>query len=69
MMAAPRVLLLDEPTGALDARARRAVEGLLKERIGDGTAILLVTHDRAQARRLAARGFELAGGRMRERPA
>jgi ABC-type lipoprotein export system ATPase subunit len=46
----PRLLLADEPTGELDARASRAVVELLLELLGDvGAAALLVTHDPAVA--------------------
>jgi putative ABC transport system ATP-binding protein len=50
----PLVLLLDEPTSALDADARDAVERTLadlRERLGLSTVV--VTHDPAQARRMA----------------
>ncbi len=58
----PRVLLLDEPTAALDPEAAAAVEAVLRQRLGQGGAILLVTHDAAQARRLAGRGFRVEAG-------
>jgi len=64
LVIAPRVLLLDEPTGGLDAEATEAVERVLRGRLGAGTAILLVSHDRAQAQRLADRRLEIAGGRL-----
>jgi putative ABC transport system ATP-binding protein len=50
----PRVLLLDEPTSALDAEARGAIEATLlelRERVE--ASVVLVTHDLAQARRMA----------------
>ena len=56
----PEVLLLDEPTSALDAAATEAVERALaglRERTG--LSIVLVTHDPAQAERLADRAIEL----------
>jgi putative ABC transport system ATP-binding protein len=52
----PEVLLLDEPTAALDERAKRGVEETLA-RLPCST--LLVTHERAQAERLAQRVVEL----------
>jgi ABC-type iron transport system FetAB ATPase subunit len=58
----PRVLLLDEPTAALDPDAVARVEALLRARLADGMAILIVTHAQDQARRLARRVFRLDHG-------
>lgn len=60
----PRVLLLDEPTAALDPDAVARVETLLGEHLGRGLAIVLVTHAEAQARRLAHRILRLEHGRL-----
>lgn len=57
---APRVLLLDEPTSALDAEATAALEGILRELMADGLAVILVSHDEAQVARLAQRTLHLA---------
>jgi len=65
---APRVLLLDEPTGALDADAAAAAERLLAERFAAGTSALWVTHDAAQAARVATRCLAVEHGRVREVP-
>jgi len=62
----PAVLLLDEPTSGLDDAARDRVEALLQARLAAGTSILAVTHDVAQARRLATRMLRFAGGRAEE---
>ncbi len=62
----PRVLLLDEPTAALDTEASAAVEGALSDALADGTAILLVTHNAEQAARLAVRRFLMQDGVVRE---
>lgn len=62
----PRVLLLDEPTAALDAASRDAAEALLAERRAAGMALIWVSHDAAQARRVASRRIEVAGGRVTE---
>ena len=60
----PRVLLLDEPTSALDAAARDAVEGALRRlRRRTSISLVLVTHDSAQARRLADYVVRIDAGR------
>jgi len=67
----PLVLLLDEPTSALDAEAKAQVEGLMGDIIRDaGLTCVVVTHDFAQASRLATRVMMLQRGRaMRIGPA
>jgi ABC-type ATPase involved in cell division len=60
----PQVLLLDEPTASLDAAATAKVEQILRQHLARGAAILVVTHDLAQAERLTARTFEMASGRL-----
>jgi putative ABC transport system ATP-binding protein len=58
----PEVLLLDEPTASLDSAATGAVEDALRSL--RGVSLVLVTHDRAQAERLAERTVELHDGRV-----
>ncbi len=67
----PRALILDEPTSALDEASRHKVEALLEKLLEDGLALLLITHDAAQAARLGARFWSMEQGRLapRERPA
>ncbi|SNB67196.1 ABC-type dipeptide/oligopeptide/nickel transport system, ATPase component [Arboricoccus pini] len=48
----PAVLLLDEPTAALDPESTAKVEGLLRDNLTAGLGIILVTHDSALADRL-----------------
>lgn len=62
----PRALLLDEPTSALDQETTALVEDLLHEQLSSGRAVLLVTHDPTQARRLGRRHFHLEGGQLRD---
>jgi phosphate-transporting ATPase len=62
----PRVLLLDEPTGGLDEAARTGVEELISAELDNGAAALWVTHDAAQARRLARRCLLVEQGRVTE---
>jgi putative ABC transport system ATP-binding protein len=61
----PEVLLLDEPTSALDDDAKSEVEAVI-QRIGreQGIPCVLVTHDVAQAGRLAGRALILEAGRI-----
>ena len=60
----PEVLLLDEPTSALDEAARDGVERTLAELARGGVAMVLVTHDRGQAERIATQVVELREGRV-----
>jgi putative ABC transport system ATP-binding protein len=63
----PQVLLLDEPTSALDEQARQAVESTLRDlRARTSISTVLVTHDLAQARRLADWVVRLETGRVIE---
>ena len=63
LITAPQVLLLDEPFSALDADLRVALRQEFSQRIAaGGMAALLVTHDEAEARAMAARGWRLAAG-------
>lgn len=55
----PRVLLLDEPTGALDQDAVRTLETLVTEWTQQGRAALIVTHDREQAARWCTATLDL----------
>jgi putative ABC transport system ATP-binding protein len=64
----PRVALLDEPTSGLDEDARRRAEQLLLERFAAGLGALWVTHDDAQARRVAERCLRVEHGHAREAP-
>lgn len=66
LMQGPKVLLLDEPTAALDQASRDAVEAMLTARLADGVALLWVTHDPEQARRVASRVLEIDAGQVRQ---
>jgi putative ABC transport system ATP-binding protein len=60
----PPVLLLDEPTGPLDPESTGMVEEVLRARLDGGTSIIMVTHDRAQADRLADQRLVMLDGRL-----
>jgi putative ABC transport system ATP-binding protein len=61
----PEVLLMDEPTSALDEASVRGIEelilGIVQER---GMTCVIVTHNRAQAARLAGRTMVMKAGRL-----
>lgn len=63
LVNSPKLLLADEPTGALDSRTSRELIELLKELNRDGRTILLVTHERAVARH-ASRIVRFKDGRI-----
>ncbi len=64
LIMAPEMLILDEPTGALDAASRNRVETLMRELLNEGRTLLLITHDAAQARRLGQHFWRLEAGRL-----
>ena len=62
----PRVLLADEPTGALDTETGTVVIDSLLAATDRGCGLILVTHDRDHAGRMG-RTLDLAGGVLTER--
>ena len=66
LVVGPKVLLLDEPTAALDPVSVAAVERLIGARVQAGLAVLWVTHDVAQAGRIAVRQLVVSGGQVQE---
>jgi len=67
LAAEPRLVLMDEPFGALDPPSRRAIQEEFRGwRARLRAAVLFVTHDVAEAFRLADRVAVLAGGSVRQ---
>ena len=61
----PEVLILDEPTAALDVEATAQVSAVLRERLaGAGITTLLVSHDIAEVLSLASRMIVMGEGRI-----
>lgn len=56
----PNVLMLDEPTGALDPQASALVEEMIRFLLISGRAIILVSHDHGQIARIAHKRLLLA---------
>ncbi|MGH9139037.1 MAG: ABC transporter ATP-binding protein [Acidimicrobiales bacterium] len=64
LVASPRLLLADEPTGNLDSATGAVILDVLAEAVTDaGAALVVVTHDEAVAGR-AARVLHLRDGRL-----
>lgn len=61
----PKILLLDEPTAALDAANTGRVAALLEEAVQAGLGLMVVAHDAALTARLGQRHFHMADGRLR----
>jgi ribose transport system ATP-binding protein len=60
----PRVLMLDEPTAALDLRLSAKLEEIIKRARDEGTAIVYVSHRLAEIRRLADRLTVIRDGQI-----
>ena len=65
----PDIVFLDEPTASLDPKSVQRIETLLADASARGMAIVLVTHDVAQARRLGRQIVFLHSGRLVEQTA
>ena len=64
----PAILLLDEPTGALDQKATALAEKLIRRCLDRGSGVVLTSHDPGQVERLADRRLEIRDGRLSEHP-
>jgi UDP-glucose/iron transport system ATP-binding protein len=64
LVTQPETLLLDEPTSALDARPKQVFETTARELTAQGITIIWVTHDSAQAGRVADRIYQLRDGHL-----
>ncbi|MGH7903225.1 MAG: ABC transporter ATP-binding protein [Candidatus Dormibacteraceae bacterium] len=65
----PLLAILDEPTRGMDAPAREALVRLVRRLAGEGTAVVLATHDSRLAAALAHRVVSLRAGRLVTAPA
>lgn len=67
LLARPRILLLDEPTGNLDPANVERIEDLIRQRLlQDSMTVVFITHNLAQARRLSQSVAVMLGGRIVE---
>jgi putative ABC transport system ATP-binding protein len=65
VVARPAIVFADEPTGNLDSRSGAEVLALLRELHGEGTTVVVITHDRDVAAALP-RCVHLRDGRIEE---
>jgi putative ABC transport system ATP-binding protein len=68
LVTQPETLLLDEPTSALDDQPRQVFENTARALAAQGITIIWVTHDGAQARRVANRTYQLRDGHLTSAP-
>jgi energy-coupling factor transporter ATP-binding protein EcfA2 len=64
LAADPDLLLLDEPTAALDFNSRELVIRAVRERVGRGRAVLAISHDAVFAHEALERGLLLERGQV-----
>ena len=64
LVTRPETLLLDEPTSALDAQPKQVFEATARDLAVQGITIIWVTHDSAQADRVADQIYQLRDGQL-----
>ncbi|MBL1420339.1 MAG: ATP-binding cassette domain-containing protein [Alphaproteobacteria bacterium] len=62
----PQVLLLDEPTAALDQDTSLKIEAELVRLAGEGRIIFIISHSEAQIERIATRVVRIVDGKVCE---
>ena len=62
----PEILIADEPTTALDVTVQAQILELLERSLGDGRALVLISHDLAVVERLADQVLVMKDGRVVE---
>ena len=60
----PELIILDEPLTGLDAASARQVKEVLRERVANGTTVIMTTHILEVAERMAERIGVIANGRL-----
>ena len=60
----PQVLILDEPTGGLDARSKQNLMAVVAAYNRQGRTVILITHDVRLVAEYAGRAVVMAGGRV-----
>ncbi len=68
VMEQPRLLVLDEPTNALDEDGIQAVHQIIREENQRGCTILIASHNKTDLNLLCQKKFKMAEGRLEETP-
>jgi alpha-D-ribose 1-methylphosphonate 5-triphosphate synthase subunit PhnL len=66
IIAAPRFLLVDEPTASLDLKTKNVVIDLVLALKTQGASVVLITHDQHTLERMSDRRLHLEHGRVSE---
>ena len=61
----PKLILADEPTGALDSRTSQEIIDIFHELHSQGNTIVVITHDNDVAKQ-ASRAIHILDGRITE---
>ncbi|MCK6211714.1 ABC transporter ATP-binding protein [Georgenia sp. EYE_87] len=64
LVGAPELLLLDEPTAAMDVASRRTFWEQARASVDDGATIVFATHDLTEAATVATRVLVISQGRL-----
>ena len=67
MVNNPKILLADEPTGALDSKSSKQVLELFEQLNAEGVTVIMITHDSGVAQH-AKRIVDIFDGEISERP-
>jgi cell division transport system ATP-binding protein len=64
IVANPKIIIADEPTGSLDPESAKHIFGLLKSAHEQGATVIIATHDREMIENHEGRLVRLENGRM-----
>jgi putative ABC transport system ATP-binding protein len=67
LINSPKVVLADEPTGALDSKTAEEILGVLRQLNGEGVTLIMVTHD-PEVGAAAQRIVRITDGRTADGP-
>lgn len=67
LMEKPKLILLDEPTNALDEKSVKVLRNILNKRKEEGALIVVASHDKEELELLADKIFMVEEGNVREK--